>query len=287
MILEVCWDDNLLTLSFGLSQSHGHGSWLVCAVSLTIWRLGVHFTLRNVNPHNITHSPISWNPRERMFVVQISLLTVTFLSLIWRMLSLIQPPEKSTHTLALHHVPIHGVSPSQSYSSSSPPSYVTSWMSVHAYTTLPGKVKWSGPHQWRREENEFNFHSVTCYTNSIISLILVNTTKLRNITCTSVATGVTLQSLECTFCRWVCVCVDCIAAAWVWVYSSPQRLATATLHCIAYIACNILYVCRRICWWHFVQLPDLWPHRQTTAADLNTMGHTDRQRNRENTRRQY
>ena len=40
------------------------------------------------------------------------------------------------------------------------------------------------------------FHSVTCYTNSTVSRIHVNTTKLRNITCTLVATGVILRSLE-------------------------------------------------------------------------------------------
>ena len=32
MILEVSWD-NLWTLSFGLSQFHGHSSWLVCEVA--------------------------------------------------------------------------------------------------------------------------------------------------------------------------------------------------------------------------------------------------------------
>ena len=48
------------------------------------WRAGnaIHPKLRNINPHNVTHSLISWNPRERMFVVQIPLLTVTFLFLI-------------------------------------------------------------------------------------------------------------------------------------------------------------------------------------------------------------
>ena len=35
MILKVCWDDGLWTLSFGLSQFHGHGSWLVCEVALS------------------------------------------------------------------------------------------------------------------------------------------------------------------------------------------------------------------------------------------------------------
>ena len=33
MILEVSWD-SLWTLSFGLPQLHGHGSWLVCTVAL-------------------------------------------------------------------------------------------------------------------------------------------------------------------------------------------------------------------------------------------------------------
>ena len=39
------------------------------------------------------------------------------------------------------------------------------------------------------------FHSVTCYINSIVSRIYVNTKKLCNITCTLVATCVILQSL--------------------------------------------------------------------------------------------
>ena len=33
MILEVCWD-GLWTRLFGLSQLHGHGSWLMCEVAL-------------------------------------------------------------------------------------------------------------------------------------------------------------------------------------------------------------------------------------------------------------
>jgi hypothetical protein len=42
------------------------------------------------------------------------------------------------------------------------------------------------------------FHNVTCYTNYITSRIHVNATKLLNITCILAATGVILQSLECT-----------------------------------------------------------------------------------------
>ena len=71
-------------------------------------------------------------------------------------------------------------------------------MLVHAYATSPGKAKWSGPHQRRWEKNEFKFHRIVCYTNSSVSRIHVNTTKLRSITCTLVATGVILRSLECT-----------------------------------------------------------------------------------------
>ena len=41
-------------------------------------------------------------------------------------------------------------------------------------------------------------HNVTCYTNSIVSRIHVNTTKLRNVTCALVATSAILRSLKCT-----------------------------------------------------------------------------------------
>ena len=43
---------------------------------------GIHPNLRNINPHNVTHSLISPNAREQMLVVQISLLIVTFPSLL-------------------------------------------------------------------------------------------------------------------------------------------------------------------------------------------------------------
>jgi hypothetical protein len=44
MILEVRWD-NLWTLSFVLSQFHGHGFWLVCKVALSM-RATSHTELR-------------------------------------------------------------------------------------------------------------------------------------------------------------------------------------------------------------------------------------------------
>ena len=49
-----------------------------------------HTKLRSINPHNATHYVISRNPRERIFIVQISLLIATFLSLISQFFSLMQ-----------------------------------------------------------------------------------------------------------------------------------------------------------------------------------------------------
>ena len=77
----------------------------------------LHLKLCNINFYNVTHSLVSRNPREWMFVVQISLLIVTFLSLISR--NYCKPPKKSTHTLVLRHVSTCGVS--SSFSSSSAP----------------------------------------------------------------------------------------------------------------------------------------------------------------------
>jgi hypothetical protein len=66
----------------------GHG----VSVSCVKWPLDIFIypKLRNINPHNVTHSLISRNPRARMDVVPISLLIVTFLSLISRIFSLMQ-----------------------------------------------------------------------------------------------------------------------------------------------------------------------------------------------------
>ena len=50
----------------------------------------IHPKVCSINLHNVAHSLVSRNPRERMFVAQTSLLTVTFLSLISRILSLMQ-----------------------------------------------------------------------------------------------------------------------------------------------------------------------------------------------------
>ena len=70
-------------------------------------------------------------------------------------------------------------------------------MLVHAYATLPRKAKWSGTHHTIKMLHDLLFHSITCYTNSLISHIHVNNTKLRNITCPLIATCEILRSLEC------------------------------------------------------------------------------------------
>ena len=95
----------------------------------------------------------------------------------------------------LRNINPHNITSSSYYSSSS--SSGTCWILVHACATSSGKAKWSGPHQRRWEENAFKFHSVTRYIDSSVSLIHVNTTKIRNITCTLVATCVILWSVEC------------------------------------------------------------------------------------------
>ena len=74
----------------------------------------LHPKLYTINFHNVTLSLISRNPRERMFIVQISFLIVTFLSLTSQNLWLCKPPKNSTHTLALCHVSKCGVSSSSS-----------------------------------------------------------------------------------------------------------------------------------------------------------------------------
>ena len=61
---------------------------------MKIGQMELHPKLRNISPHNVTHSLISQNPRERMFIVQISLLIVTFLFLISWVLLLMQTTQE-------------------------------------------------------------------------------------------------------------------------------------------------------------------------------------------------
>ena len=63
------------------------------------------------NPRNVTHSLISWNLRERMFVLQISLRVVTSLSLTSRNLSSMQTTQKNqpapSHCAMCQHADCH------------------------------------------------------------------------------------------------------------------------------------------------------------------------------------
>jgi hypothetical protein len=157
----------------------------------------IHPKFRNINPHNVTHPLISPNPRGRMFVAQISLLVVTFLSLLsWNFVINANHWRSQSHALALRHVSICGVLPSCSCYFSFSFSYATCWMLVHACATSSGKAKWSAPNHAITMLHFVSFHSVTWYTNSILSRIHVHARKLCDITCTLVATGVILRSLE-------------------------------------------------------------------------------------------
>ena len=142
--------------------------------------------------HNVTHSLISWNPRERMFVVQISFLIVTFPSRISRILSLMQiTKEVNRHPLIVPYVNMWSVTFLFLFFL-----FFLCHLLVHAYVTSSRKVKWSKPHHIIRMLH-FCYSIVSSYTKSIVSRNHVNTTKLRNITCTLVVTCVKLRSLEC------------------------------------------------------------------------------------------
>ena len=147
----------------------------------------IHPKLHNINLHNVTHFLIFQNPRERMFVVQISLLIVKFLSLISWILSLMQiTREINPHPLIEPCVNMWSVFFFFFF-------YATCWMLVHAYAASSGKTKWSVSHYTIKMMHFVLFHSVTCYTNSIVSRVHINATKLRNTTCNLVATSVILR----------------------------------------------------------------------------------------------
>jgi hypothetical protein len=125
-----------------------------------------------------------------MFVVQILLLIVTFFSLISQILSLMQTTQEVN--------PHPRIAPSVNMWS------VFFFFFCHFVECWcvrpphhPGKAKCSGPHHTIKMLHFMLFRSVTRYTNSTTSRIHVNTTQLRNITCTLIAIGVILRSLEC------------------------------------------------------------------------------------------
>jgi hypothetical protein len=145
--------------------------------------------LRNANLHNVKHSLISRNPRERMFVFQILLLIVTFLSLISQNLSLMQTTQEvNSHPRMAPCVNMWSVE---------------CWcMHLPHRLGRPSGVDHTNVGDGRTNSNCPHisfvlFHNIICYTNSIVLHIHVITTKLHNITRTLVATSVILWSLEC------------------------------------------------------------------------------------------
>ena len=164
------------------------------------------YTLNSVisTPFNVTHSLLFRNPGGRMFVVQISFLTVIFLSLVSRISSSMQTTkEVNPHPRIAPCVNMWSAIFFFFFFFLFMP-LVECWCmhTLHRLGRLSG-VGHTGVSDGRTNSNYPHisfvlFHNVTYYTNSKASHIRVNTTKLRNMTCTLVATSVKLRSLKCS-----------------------------------------------------------------------------------------
>jgi hypothetical protein len=145
---------------------------------------------------------------ERMFIVQISLLIVTFFSLISQNLSSMQTtkevnphpdiiPRVDHHYFILIPILVLLLMPLVECW------YMRGYMRPPHCLGRPSGVDHTNVCNRRTNSNCPHisfvlFHNVTCYTNFIVLRIHVNTTTLRNLTCTLVATCVILRSLECS-----------------------------------------------------------------------------------------
>ena len=82
MILEVSWD-SLWTLSFGLSQFHGHVSWLMCEVALRgLWNFS------NLMKKNQQITSCKWVGLEKTKILTEGLITPATFGTICRHLEL-------------------------------------------------------------------------------------------------------------------------------------------------------------------------------------------------------
>ena len=161
---------------------------LVIYVKLTLYPKVLNFFWSECKDHN---------------VVQISLLIITFLSLISWILSLMQTTKKvNPHPRIMPCVKMWSVTFLFSFF------FLCHLLNVGACVrciACEGQVEWTilvwltGVRiQIVLTSPLYYFIMSHAYTNSIASGIHVNITKLRNITCTLVATGVILQSFECS-----------------------------------------------------------------------------------------
>ena len=167
--------------------------WITCSESMwPQFGLPIHAKLRDINLHNVTYSLISRNPKKWMFVVQISLLIVTFLSLV---------PQNF-----VNNVNYQRSQPTPSHCGRSI-FFFCHLLTVGAcvrHIAQEGQVEWITLAEWMGERTQIVLTTPLCY--SIVShatLILwyhasmLTLQELCNIMCILSRICVILRSLEC------------------------------------------------------------------------------------------
>jgi hypothetical protein len=161
----------------------------------------VHPKLCNINPYTLSTIP---KPRGRMFVVQISVFIVTFLFFISQIFVINANHQRRQPTLSHCTMCQYVECQLLVFFSFLLMPLVECWCmclphclgrpsGVGHISVGDGRLNSNCPHI-----SLVLFYNITCYTDYIVSCMNVNTTKLRNITCTLVATNVKLRGLECS-----------------------------------------------------------------------------------------